>query len=317
MTPGSGLQSTQSIAACLPPDHARTAFAGRFEKILDTAFLTDAVTAKTERFSLGPLGVILLSASPRSSERRSEQFARDGFDDVGVHYAVSGAASGDANGRQLTSTPGSVMILDYSQPFSISDQDHRVVLNVAVPRALFPAVEDAIKGQHGVVLSPRAGRMLADFMNALADDHSVLPSTAGPALGSAFLSLLRVSQDFRHYDEPVALSQKTAAIIRRAERLVHAHIGSPDLNPAWLGNALHLSRSQLYTHFRSFGGVERFILLLRLRTAHAALTSPADTRRIGEISYACGFATDAHFARAFRAHYGETATSVRRAATIG
>ena len=50
----------------------------------------------------------------------------------------------------------------------------------------------------------------------------------------------------------------------------------------------------------------------RLQAAHEDLSDPANTRSIGEIAYARGFADQAQFSRAFRARFGMTASALRR-----
>ncbi|MES2337071.1 MAG: helix-turn-helix domain-containing protein [Pseudomonadota bacterium] len=309
-----GLLHRQLVGQDLDGDAVRATYNDRLDGILETTFLTDQVSAVMEGFHLGPLSAIALVASPRRSERKAARIASDRFDAIGVQYAVSGRACGDAAGRAVTSDPGTVMILDYGQPFRITDAEPREVLNISVPRVMFPVADGTVADRHGMVLSSHGGAMLASFMAALARDHRSYPLESGPMLARIFLDLLALSQNSFPSDDIGVLPGKHAQTVRRAERLVDARIGSAEIGPDWLASKLSLSRSELYASFQSFGGVARFIMLRRLAAAHTALSDPRDSRRIGEISYACGFSSDAHFARSFRSQYGVTAGSVRRAA---
>lgn len=298
-----------------PDNNLRRKYRDRVNGTLQTKFLTDPVAVQLETFNLGPLGVIVFDTSARRSERDAAQVAADGYDAVGVQFVISGRARIDTTAGTAIAEPGTVTILDFAQPFTVTDEDHRIVINVVVPRALFPVSGNDPWSQHGKAITPSHGRLLAAFMGCLYQDHANYRRTAGPMLGRAFLELLSVSQDIDDPGEPEVPFNKHSALIARAEKLVELRIASPDLTPAWLAGKLGLSRSQLYLTFQPFGGVAQFILRRRLAAAHAALSNPADLRRIGEIGYACGFATDAHFAKAFRARYGVTATSVRRSSS--
>jgi transcriptional regulator GlxA family with amidase domain len=60
----------------------------------------------------------------------------------------------------------------------------------------------------------------------------------------------------------------------------------------------------------------RYVLGRRLETARRLLEKPAaSSSSIAEVAHHCGFASAAHFSSAFRTHFGETASDVRRRAT--
>ena len=75
-----------------------------------------------------------------------------------------------------------------------------------------------------------------------------------------------------------------------------------------------VSRSALYRVFEQQGGVARYILDRRLTAAHRVLCDADETRRVGEIGAAFGFASDQEFSRAFRNRFGYRPSDIRREA---
>ena len=286
---------------------AEQAYLDRLDGILDTEFL-QPFSATLTAYRLGPLSVLSLLASARRSIRKAERIGRDRYESIGVQYVVAGYASGNADGRLVASDPGSIMILDYARPFTITDHGRRDVLNIAVPRSLVGRVAGE---RHGAILSGPAAELLAAFMKGLHAALPSLPASAGGPLADAFIAMLAaVLAD----DDGPSRIDAAEALILRAEHLVDAWIGSPELGPVWLAAKLNVSRSELYATLERFGGVARFIMQRRLDGARAALENTADGRQIRAIAYAFGFTSEAHFARAFRASFGATASDVRRSA---
>jgi AraC-like DNA-binding protein len=303
-----GLHQSRFHTDGLDVAEACQAYLDRLDSILDTVFLAP-FAAEMDAYRLGAFSVLCLTATARRSSRLPARIAQDRYDSLGIQYVVSGRATGEANGRGIASEPGTVMILDYGQPFSVTDLEARRVINVAVPRSLFARACDPAD-LHGTVLQGPAAGILAGFMDDLGRALPDLPDTAGTPLARVFIDLLTVAIDATGTPVPI---DREARTIARAQQLVDDRIGSSELDPAWLCAKLNLSRSELYTVMERFGGVARFIMQRRLHGARAALLDPADTRRIGAIAYAYGFANEAHFARAFRATFGTTASSVRQA----
>ena len=75
--------------------------------------------------------------------------------------------------------------------------------------------------------------------------------------------------------------------------------------------ALGLSRSALYWLFEPYGGVAAYLLERRLARVRALLADRREHRRISELAFAHGFASEAHFSRAFRRCFGLTPSDVR------
>ena len=296
----------------LPPDDRQAAYLAEIDGALTTTFIADPPFVRLTTSYVGPIRIARVKASARRSERTPALIARDRQDGVDVQLAVSGRATGEAAGRFVQLVPGSILLLDRAQPATILDHESRTVIEVAVPQAMLaPHVAD-LRVLHGRVLGPEAGGMLAAYLRELAPRLANLPVHAGPVLGTIIVDLLLLALDHDPSAVALASGDRRETLLDRATRLVDGRLASEELTPEWLAAKLTVSRSELYAAFEQAGGVARFIWRRRLEAAQAALLDPNDARRIGEIAFAFGFSSEAHFARAFRAAFGRTATETRR-----
>lgn len=97
----------------------------------------------------------------------------------------------------------------------------------------------------------------------------------------------------------------------RAMRFIDDHLANPLVVPA-LAAELGVSRVRLARLFADDGGVARYVRRRRLARARDRLADPDETRPIACVVAECGFASAAHFSRAFRAAFGQTPREARR-----
>ena len=297
----------------LEEDAARAAYLGIIDGTLHTEFLHAPFQAHLQACEIGPMRVIRLTASARRSVRTREQIALDRHDGIGFQLAVSGHASGRAGWQKVDSVPGSIMILDYSKPFTIEDHQTRTVINLSVPRVLLDGICPSLATLHGTVITGSHMALLATLLRALPEvmEH-VGPEHASPMqdlLVAAVEIMLKpeAGRDFRTDDE---------RLFRKALAAIDRRIGSAELSPDVLAAKLGISRARLYKLFEPHGGVSRAIWRRRLDRSREALLNAADRRKIGAIAYDHGFSSEAHFSRAFRKAYGLSASALRKKAAM-
>lgn len=105
-----------------------------------------------------------------------------------------------------------------------------------------------------------------------------------------------------------------AAQARRLQlrRHIRCNLADPQLSPANIADALHVSRSTLYAALApDEEGVAGEIRRQRLERARAMLLDPSDTRTVTEIAASVGLPNAAHFSRLFRARYGHSPSDLR------
>ncbi|HYG64185.1 MAG TPA: ATP-binding protein, partial [Thermoanaerobaculia bacterium] len=95
------------------------------------------------------------------------------------------------------------------------------------------------------------------------------------------------------------------AFVARAQAVIEERLGDPELTVEALAAALRCDRSYLLRKLRALTGESPSDLIrsLRLQRAEQLLKTGAGT--VGEIAYAVGFKSVAHFSNAFHQRYGE------------
>ncbi len=297
--------------ASLSAKQAQTAYLTAIDGTLGTDFLQDPFSARLTACEIGSIRVIRLLASARRSTRLREQITLDRHDGVGFQLAISGHASGRAGWKMVESTPGSIMILDYSKPFWIEDHEEREIVNLAIPRFLLENRCSNIAKLHGTVITGAPTLLLANLLQVLPAAMDSIGEQHCVHMQEILLNSIEIMLNPDLVQISVSGDDK---LFRKAIAAIDRRIGSADLCPALLASKLGISRGRLYKLFEAHGGVSRAIWQRRLERSREALLNPADRRKIGAIAYDHGFSSDAHFARAFRKAFGISASAMRRSA---
>ena len=173
----------------------------------------------------------------------------------------------------------------------------------------------AIDAVHGLVIGSEENALLSDHLRSLLPLLPTLPHAAGPRLARVLLELFTVTVPSLALPPSPVLSRKASqheALAERAYAWIEQNLTADNLSPDAIAEALRVSRSRLYQVFMGFGGIAAYVLYRRLANVHDALRNPQDTRGIAELAHECGFQSEAHFSRAFKATYGLTPSEFRR-----
>jgi AraC-like DNA-binding protein len=115
---------------------------------------------------------------------------------------------------------------------------------------------------------------------------------------------------------PTSAGSLHAVQLARATSFIEQNLGSHELTPKAVADAIHVSRSTLYRLFGGSGGVSRYIWQARLERAWSVLSSSDEARQIGEIAFDLGFLSEAHFCHAFRNAFGISPGSLRQGGVV-
>jgi transcriptional regulator GlxA family with amidase domain len=145
-------------------------------------------------------------------------------------------------------------------------------------------------------------RTLRQILRGLVEDPVVAPHSTGDHL----LDLLETMTTER------ATPTGTARLLS-AKEFIAKNLGNPDLCTDRVAHAVGVTARHLNRAFAAEGTtVAQYIQGRRLDAARADLTAQSvHTYRIAHIAGRWGFASQAHFARLFRARYGSTPSEVR------
>lgn len=226
---------------------------------------------------------------------------------------IHGSTEIDHCGRVARLSAGDTLLLDGSFPFRADMRTDYSQMLIQFPR-------EAVGRRHAELLR-RAGmrfagdhpavQLLVQTVDLIATKSSTLDPLCQSYTYEAVLSLLGALQS-------TVVDQSSAGSHRfvRALADIDAGLAEPGLSAATLASAQGISRRRLDAIFAERGAsVERVIWSRRLeRAASDIACSTKSGRKLLDIALACGFASEAHFSRRFRAHFGSSPGEYRRIA---
>jgi AraC-like DNA-binding protein len=249
--------------------------------------------------------------------RDNKRVRRSGVDHIMLQYQTSGRLAGDYDDRNVELNTGDIGFVDFGRATASEDTDFARI-TLIVPRERLPAAFRA-RDLHGVVLdgSNAATRLLGQYMTALLQSAGQLTVPEASAAVDAVFVLAEGAwsptgeADFEQH------SEARLTLRRMAMNSIDARLGEREMTPASIAAGLGISRSALYALFEPEGGIEGYIFARRLdRAFDAIVNDPARASGIGEIAFASGFKSEAHFSRAFLARFGLNPSEVRRLVTV-
>ncbi|MFD9391655.1 AraC family transcriptional regulator [Streptomyces sp. NPDC060000] len=201
----------------------------------------------------------------------------------------------------------------------VTGPDPVTLVAVELPRSLVAVpghradqvIGRRVSGREGV------GALLAQFLLQLVADTASYQPSDGPRLGTVATDL--VTAVFGHaVDADLRLPPETRdrTLTLHIKTFVRRHLADPDLTPAAIAAAHHVSRSYLYRLFQAEGlTVASYIREQRLTNAHRDLADPRlRDLPIHAVGARWGFPRAAEFTRAFRTAYGHPPSALREQA---
>ncbi|QAY75253.1 helix-turn-helix domain-containing protein [Sphingosinicella sp. BN140058] len=294
-------------------DAAFAAFAQSVEDVFAIARTgTDDYRLELRAWHLGTLMLGSFDSSSLSFERAPALVARSGLDHLLVQLYEAGGFQGTAGEYPIEVAPGDIVVFDLASTLHTQASDFRN-LSFLIPRAFFESHLDDPGALHGIVLRPDmplAGilasyfRALVERVPALQADEAIAAAKATAALATTVLCTY--AQADRRTSQPIL------SPFRAIAQTLEAGLHDPELDAEQVAARLGMSRATLYRVFEPVGGVAGYIRRRRLSRAALALAAPENARRkIAEISYENGFASEATFARIFRATFGLSPRAAR------
>ncbi|PCE29934.1 helix-turn-helix domain-containing protein [Burkholderia ubonensis] len=285
--------------------------------VFDTTPLDDDANAVLEGSIQSRLvGELLIgetSFNAQQYRRDRRVIAQGGLDHYVIQAITAGSLKGVFGRRNVAAGPGDICVIDLAQTLD-SRVEAGATLTTSVPRK---ALEHALgrRDLHGAVL--KAGRpmtkLLVDYLQGLKAVSARLSPSESFAAQDAMTSLLAAGLAGEDIAGREAASALADALRDRIVEFIDANLTRPELGPDLLMRRFRISRAHLYRAFADDGGVSRVIRDKRLDAAYMALRHPRGRERtIAEIAAECGFASNAQFLRAFRAHFGVTPSDAKR-----
>ncbi len=305
--------------AALPAAHQFEALAATVGVTHDVAPLDappDAgFSAHAEIWMLNQTVVSRSRFDPLLFSRPAGRARRDGVDHYTLLFTERGRWDARASGPDQQVADGEICLLDLARPLE-SRTEALSSLCLLIPRPRLDALLPA-GNWHGVMPRGAAGTLLGEYLRALSPRLAGMSMAEAREVEQATLHLIAAAL------APSALGPArdapgvAAGLLATARARIEERLADPTLTPDRLAAELGLSRASLYRLFAPMGGVAAFIQGRRLARVRARLADPRPVRRLAEVAFGCGFASEAHFSRAFRARFGQTPREARAEALRG
>jgi AraC-like DNA-binding protein len=265
-----------------------------------------------DRLLVGEAGAVrvaeLTSGRPGGARRTAAHVRRSDLGLCKVDVLASGRGVVVQDGREAPLARGDLTLVDLSRPASWRMSAMRVVA-VVFPRALLPLPPGDVAGLTAVRVpgDQGTGALVSSLSRQLVgrlDDWSV---AEGARLGTTVLDLLTVALAARlEREEQVPPDLGRRALLHRIHAFIEQRLGDPELTPAMIAAAHHVSLRYLYKLFEAQEqSVAGWVRRRRLERCRRDLLDPAlAARPVSAIGARWGLVNAAHFSRAFRAAYG-------------
>jgi AraC-like DNA-binding protein len=204
--------------------------------------------------------------------------------------------------------PGDLCLLDLSAPLRCTFTHRRAVM-LTYPKALCPLREAEVASLAGRRIDGQAGTaaLVSGLVRQLPQHLETNDPVASAQVGAAVLDLLHVGLAAQ-LDRVTAIASGTRrrALRTRCRAFIEAHLADPDLSPAAVAAAQHISLRYLHRLFEDTGdGVAGLVRRRRLDRARRDLLDPTLLDRpVAAVGARWGFSDPAHFNRAFKAAFG-------------
>ncbi len=310
--------STEQVAA-----HDRLAFweahnASALIGLRCSTFAPGGLNASERTFDLGSVRITEICGNEHVVERSPEMLRTYPKDSVFASVLLQGSAFFFQAGQCINASVGDVLVYSTDVPYL-----HGFAADM---RLLVVEADVGDAGGTGAVGQPRprspikvdtrlrSGRLLAGALTSTAVSFVQRPLAADvPRVAARTRSLL---QALRSPDSRFELTDSAYWQLLRAEAYIAEHLQDPGLDADAVATMLGRSVRQLNRLFEARqNSVSQWIWQQRLTRAREDLASmELRSSSVSDIAHRWGFASHAHFTRAFKARYGLVPTAHRRGA---
>ncbi|WP_218313924.1 helix-turn-helix domain-containing protein [Halomonas sp. 18071143] len=246
--------------------------------------------------------------------RSQSQIAQDDHASFLVTIPLRTQVFFSQHGRSLDCPPGHFIVEQGDAPYRFGYEDPNDMWVFKIPSQ---AMNHRIRrperySQHCFSAQKGIGCAFVEFLMICSQRVNECSSDDQNRLFEQALSMLSLVLE---QDERVLNSDQShlkTAHLMRIERYISAHLGDPELTPARIAAFCGISLRYLHKLFSGSGyTVREWVKVQRLEAAHRDLAASPQGVNIGEIAYRWGFSEQAQFCRAFKQHFGISASELR------
>jgi AraC-like DNA-binding protein len=308
------LEAMHTVLKAVAEPHAR-----RADRWRETVYATfsgldirlDRVPDERDEIILGQAGSVQVIES-RSGPGQALRTARHIRQHDPGRYLLFVQSEGSDIGEQFDHCteyrPGDLGLVDLSAPLRCTYTDRRAVM-LSYPKALCPLRESEVASLAGMRIDGTSGTaaLISGLVRQLPRHLETDDLAASAQVGAAVLDLLHTGLAAQlDRTGSVDAGARRRALRTRCRAFIEDHLADPDLTPAAVAAAHHISLRYLHRLFEDTGdGVAGLIRRRRLDRCRGDLLDPSLLDRpVAAVGARWGFGDPAHFNRTFKGAYG-------------
>jgi AraC-like DNA-binding protein len=267
---------------------------------------------------LGRLELANVVSSREVSRRTARHIVHDNRDGFILVHVVRGTVRLRQGEHDIEMPEGSFTVYASGRPSLWMHNEPTEIRNVAMPATMLRA---RLRNIDHVLCRPSSSqtpmwRLTSDFLMSVVGQIRELPEHAAYGVAGQLFELVALALETDDRGVPLGAETVHIAVRRQCDAYIRTHIADATLDPETIAADIGISVRSLHRVFRETGEtLGDCVRRERLIACHSMLADPGKARlSIAEIAYRAGFRSQAHFANAFKRHYGIPAGEWRRQA---
>jgi AraC-like DNA-binding protein len=258
--------------------------------------------------NLGAVFTALVTATPYQVRRTPALIRPSDPDLISLTMTLEGRGGVSQHDREAPLAPGEFTIQFVGHPYSINTFRPGRGLQLSFSPALLPLERRQLHRLAAVPMrrDPGIGALTSKFLLELARDLDSLTVAEAARISTVALDMIavRLAHELGGAGSLPPESQKNA-LLTGVYAFIQQHLGNPELSPAVVAAAHHISTRYLHMLFQDQGAtVAGWIRQCRLEAARRDLTDPMlVSRSVASIAAQWGFSSASQFTQAFKAAY--------------
>jgi len=268
----------------------------------------DTFRSQIRHAEIGQVTVLDMTASIGAASRTPDLIRNSDLGMYKIDLATAGRSVFAQDDRQSMLAPGEFHLADLSRPSQVAlEQWHGSI--VIFPATLLPLRHDDLRKLTAVPFSPQDpyAALVTALVTELTRHLDAFESARDTRIGTALLDLLSLAVATR-LDRlgAVPAESRQNAMTLRVRAFIESHLGDPELSPAMIAAAHHISVRALHKLYEyEDQPIAASIRRRRLERIRQDLLDPSlGSRPVSAIGARWGFRDAPVFGRAFRAAYG-------------
>ncbi|MGQ4599726.1 helix-turn-helix domain-containing protein [Nocardia sp. R6R-6] len=257
-----------------------------------------------------------VSSRPGDIWREKQHLSMDYMESWKVIHVIGGRVGIEQNERSFVLSPGETGVYDMDRPYRLHIPKRAFLAIVSVPKDALNLAGKNSRDLTTEKLPKRPGvtTLLAGFLECLATELPVLDEQALFGVNSSARALLSLALH-EHFNEEQPIDRLEKETIQAVREFIMRNIMNPELAPALIASAFHMSVRQLHRMFQNEDvSVGREIRVQRMRRAAEELRDPRRRgQKLSDIAARLGSPDPSTFSRQFRSVIGVSPREYRAA----